>query len=126
MKIPNLKVYRPNVMVDGVVHGIRAAVCDLQPGEDEVQTGLSFTPSKMLKLASEGIPVSSQTAGAQFDDGYRTLDFEPLPEYQRGIEFAELWERQQTARKKFHKALHDQSKSQTQNAESKSQTQNAK
>lgn len=116
-KLPNLKPYHPvaTAILDGdenVITGIRLSVCELHEDEDPVQSGLSFTPSKMLELASQGVPVSTQTAGATFDDGYRDLDFEPDLQYQRGIDFADLWERELTAKKKFKKAIHEVSQQQ--------------
>lgn len=72
----------------------RAAICELHPGEEFVQSHLAYTPSQMMELAAQGIPVSTQTAAfaSSFDEGYRTLDFTPLPEHQRGMDIAQLWE----------------------------------
>lgn len=77
----------------------RAAVCELHPDEEPVQNDLAFTPSRMFELAQEGIPISTQSAAlsGSFDEGYRTLDFEPLLEHQRGVDFADLWEKSKDA-----------------------------
>lgn len=79
----------------------RVAVCELQTDESSVQEGLAYTPSKMMQLAQEGIPISTQAAaGITFDDGYRKLDFEPLLENRRGVEMTDLWEARQDIKSK--------------------------
>lgn len=84
----------------------RVAVCKLQDGEIPTQGGLAFTPSRMMELANDGIPISTQTAaGVTYDDGYRTLDFEPLLEHRRGIDICDAWEADQDARVKMKTAL---------------------
>lgn len=105
MKIPNLKVYQPVYSVSDAIIVPRFAKCELHDDEEPIQNDLAFTPSKMLMLAHDGVPISTQTAGMVFDDGYRTLDFEPLLEHQRGIDMAELWEHDQDARGKFKSAI---------------------
>lgn len=105
MKIAGLKVYHPVYSVSEALMVPRVAVCELHDDEEPVQSGLAFTPSKMLELARDGVPISQQTAGATYDDGYRTLPFEPLLEHQRGIDMADLWERDQDARGRIKKSI---------------------
>lgn len=84
----------------------RVAVCERHDDEIPVQDGLAYTPSKMMQLAQEGIPISTQTAaGVTFDDGYRTLDFEPLLENRRGIELTDLWEARQDIKVKMKEKM---------------------
>lgn len=84
----------------------RVAVCKLKEGEIPVQGGLAYTPSKMMQLAQDGIPISTQTAaGVQYDDGYRKLDFEPLMEFRRGVDITDVWEADMDARQKVKNAL---------------------
>lgn len=76
------------------------------PPAEAVQSHLAMTPAEMLELQQKGVPISSQTVGATYDDGYRTLDFEPPLDQQRGIDIADLWETAQDVRKKVAKG-HD-------------------
>lgn len=64
---------------------------------------LAVTPSAMLDLANHGVPIASQQNPSNFDDG--SLSPQPvLPENLRGVDAAQLWEMQENARTKFHKA----------------------
>lgn len=84
----------------------RVAICKCKEGEIPTQGGLAFTPSKMMQLASDGIPISAQTAaGITYDEGHRTLDFEPLLENRRGIDVTDIWEADQDARHKIKNSL---------------------
>lgn len=68
-----------------------------------VQSGLAVTPAQMLEMASQGIPISSVGAEFMYDDGQRTVDFEPPLERQRRVEIGDLWESQMDIRKKARK-----------------------
>ena len=80
---------------------MRVSICKRHDVDRPVQDGLAFTPARMLELAEQGIPVSTQTAASSFDDGYTQLEFEPNLELQRGIDMADLWEAQQNVREKM-------------------------
>lgn len=73
----------------------RAAVCRLHPDEEGVQPGLAYTPSDMMRLQQQGIPINTQTSalGVSFDEGYRDLDFQPPAEHMRFADMADLWEK---------------------------------
>lgn len=66
-----------------------------------VQSGLSVTPSEMLQLAQQGIPISSHFDDSKFDDGdtksLGTIDFI----HQRGLDIVDVWEHQKDSRKKL-------------------------
>lgn len=85
----------------------RAAKCDLHSDELPVQSDLAYTPSKMLELAEKGIPVSTQTAAlpGSFDEGFRTLDFEPDIIHRRGVDLTDVWEAQQEAHARISGAV---------------------
>lgn len=65
-----------------------------------VQSGLSVTPSEMLSLAQQGIPISSHFDDSKFDDGdtrsLGSIDFI----HQRGLDVVDVWEHQKSSRKK--------------------------
>lgn len=85
----------------------RAAVCRLHDDEEPTQPGLAYTPSQMFELAQKGVPVSTQTAAfsGSFDEGYRTLDYEPPLDLQRGADMADLWEKSKDAHARIAKAV---------------------
>lgn len=66
-----------------------------------VQSGLSVTPSEMLALAQQGIPISSHFDDSKFDDGdtkaLGSIDFI----HQRGLDVVDVWEHQKSSRKKL-------------------------
>lgn len=66
-----------------------------------VQSGLSVTPSEMLQLAQQGIPISSHFDDSKFDDGdtksLGTIDFI----HQRGLDIVDVWNHQKDSRKKL-------------------------
>lgn len=84
----------------------RVAVCQLHDDEEAVQDNLAYTPSQMMQLAADGIPVSTQSVAAlSFDDGTRKLDFEPLMEFRRGVEMTDLWEARQDVKAKMKEKM---------------------
>lgn len=66
-----------------------------------VQSGLSVTPSEMLQLAQQGVPISSHFDDSKFDDGdtkaLGTIDFI----HQRGLDIVDVWNHQKDSRKKL-------------------------
>lgn len=81
----------------------RGADCSLLPNEERVQGDLAYTPSRMMELAKEGVPISTQNANmsGMFDEGTRTLDWEPALENMRHADFADLWEKAHDARRRI-------------------------
>ncbi len=69
--------------------------------EKHVQSGLSVTPSEMLQLAQQGIPISSHFDDSKFDDGdtksLGTIDFI----HQRGLDIVDVWNHEKDSRKKL-------------------------
>lgn len=69
--------------------------------EKHVQSGLSVTPSEMLQLAQQGIPISSHFDDSKFDDGdtksLGSIDFI----HQRGLDIVDVWNHQKDSRKKI-------------------------
>lgn len=81
----------------------RTARCHLQSGEVKTQNGLAVTPTQMLEMAEAGIPINSINADSFYDDGKRTLDFEPTLDRQRGVDIGDLWENEQDIKYKTRK-----------------------
>lgn len=84
----------------------RLAVAERHGDDTFVQNGLAVTPSQMLEMASEGVPISSVNAEFMYDDGQRTPPDVPVLDRQRGVDLGDLWENQQDIRhkmKKLHK-----------------------
>lgn len=80
-----------------------------RPDELPVQRGLAVTPAQMLEMAQAGIPISSVSAEFMYDDGQRTVAFEPPMERMRRVEIGDLWENQMDIRKKTRKLYHTES-----------------
>lgn len=76
----------------------------LRHGDDVfVQNGLAVTPSQMLEMAADGVPISSVNAEFMYDDGQRTPPDVPVLDRQRGVDLGDLWEHQQDIRYKMKK-----------------------
>lgn len=79
-------------------------------GETPVKAGLSYTPSQMAKMAEQGIPISN--VGAQVLAGQEqyndTWDI-PLNDIRR-VDMADVWNVQQSARRKIAAAHRDDRK----------------
>lgn len=67
-----------------------------------VKGGLSVTPSEMMRMASQGIPISN--ANLPFVDGDKNPSWNIPAENVRGIDVAELWTLQQDSKAKIVKA----------------------
>ena len=71
----------------------------------ETRQGLAVTPAQMDELAAKGIPISSQSAMSQFQDGTPNPSWDSLPlEETRGIDVAEIWQSSQDSKHKFRDA----------------------
>lgn len=68
---------------------------------------LAMTPSKMMKLAEQGIPISSQQLGGQFYDGDVKVTWDVPIDRQRGVDMNDMWNYEQTVRKKMNKMSGD-------------------
>lgn len=70
-----------------------------------VQPGLSITPSEMMKLAEQGIPVSAQAGNLDaWNDGSTNPSWYVDSSRLRGIDPADLWQIQRSTRKKMRNA----------------------
>lgn len=73
--------------------------------EQVVQNGLAVTPSQMMELASQGIPISPNNLGLGFEEGVSDLDFTPPLQYQRGIDIGDLYEAREDSKAKIKRPL---------------------
>lgn len=64
-----------------------------------VQSDLAITPSKMAQLVDQGIPVSSSLLSGVFNDGVENPSWDLPIDQKRGVDVAEVWQAQRTARK---------------------------
>ena len=76
--------------------------CDII-GFPVTKSGLSMSPKDMVELASRGAAISTQNAHS-FNDGEVNPSWFMSPELKRGVDPADLWERQLIARDKIRKA----------------------
>lgn len=78
------------------------AHCKRSFGDIPVQNGLSVTPSQMLKLAEQGVPVTSQNLESQFYDGDTRPSWDVPLDQQRGIDVATIWQRRKDISRRLH------------------------
>lgn len=81
----------------------RLCSCHYCENDEKVQSGLSVTPSEMMKLAERGIPVSSQSLSS-FYDGESNPSWDLPLEQRRGIDMAALWQEGKDIRQKLKNA----------------------
>ena len=74
-----------------------------KPDELKVTNGLAVTPSQMMKLARQGVPITAQNE-QNFYDGDTNASWSIAPEKLRGVDPADLWTASMTARKKIRSA----------------------
>lgn len=88
-------------MISTICKMARRAIHRYPYSRVNVQSGLSVTPSEMLALAQQGIPISSHFDDSKFDDGdtkaLGSIDFI----HQRGLDIVDVWEHQKSSRKKL-------------------------
>ena len=65
-----------------------------------VKNGLAITPAEMLKMADQGLAISSQSHDLFFD-GDNAKDWTLSIERRRGVDMADVWEAQKAARNKI-------------------------
>ncbi len=78
--------------------------------ESPVQSGLSVTPSQMLRMTEQGIAISPAAVDETIfsDNDYKnTNDFHVNVEDRRHIDINMVWETEQDIKKKFRKARKD-------------------
>lgn len=63
--------------------------------------GLSMSPADISRAVSRGVAVSSQLNEELFFDGDDNPTFDVPIERQRGVDVADVWQAQQSARKKI-------------------------
>lgn len=63
------------------------------------QSGLSLTPSQMLNLSEQGIPISSHLDDSNFYDGDSSNDMNIDPLRMRGVDIVDAWNLQHKSRK---------------------------
>lgn len=85
---------------------VRFASCKRHELEQDVVSGLAITPARMQSLTRDGVPINSQANAASYDDGYRTLEYEPPSELRRGVDMAELWEQGRDIKDRLKKYYH--------------------
>lgn len=83
------------------------SVCRRFDDEQEVQNGLSMTPSQMFDMAQKGLPITTRNLGVTYDEGYNDLEFDPPMEYRRGIDVGDLYEARHDVKTKFRKLRDD-------------------
>lgn len=63
-----------------------------------VQDNLAITPSRMAELVDQGIPVSSSILSGNYSDGVQNPTWDLPLDLHRGVDVAEVWCAQRTAR----------------------------
>lgn len=87
----------------------KTSVCHatLQDDEQQVQSGLAYTPSDMRNMIKKGYPVAPQNLS---DDFFSDTDFRPANNFEvdvferRSVSINDVWETQQDSRKKVKQA----------------------
>lgn len=68
-------------------------------------SGLAVTPSEMVRLSEEGIPISSQVLSPEnFNDGDMSMQVNLEPIYMRGVTVNDLYEMSRQSKVKLQKA----------------------
>ena len=82
--------------------------------EESVKPDLVTTPKQIYELSSAGMSVSMPD-GSNYYDGDKNPSFDMLPENRRGMDVADLYQLEQSAKKhivsKYHKVKRETSKS---------------
>lgn len=81
--------------------------CKRDATDINVQGNLCVTPSKMLEMASHGVPISVQNE-QNFYDGEPNPSWSIMPEKVRGVDANDLWLLQKTSRNKLRNAQRKQ------------------
>ena len=79
------------------------AMCKRRPGELAVKAGLAYTSAEMFELWKQGVPISNENMGTPTFESDKTVWNIPI-ERQRGVDIADVWQAQQTARRRVKQA----------------------
>lgn len=81
----------------------KTCTCKRVEPEEIVRNGLTTTPSAMLALAQDGIPIASQCE-TTFHDGVENPSWDVPLESTRGVDIADLWTARQYVIRKARNA----------------------
>lgn len=76
--------------------------CRRKNYEPKVKSGLAVTPSQVLKMAEQGLPVSAQLQYNQLE-GHSGSDWNIPIEERRGIDVGQVWQESMSAKKRLVK-----------------------
>ncbi|MDM8268199.1 hypothetical protein QUW50_03985 [Barnesiella viscericola] len=79
------------------------ATCKRKKGELPVHGELAYTPAEMFEMWKQGVPISNDNLGTPTFEPDKTVWQIPI-ERQRGVDIADVWQAQQTARKRVKQA----------------------
>ena len=79
------------------------ATCKRKQGELPVHGELAYTPAEMFEMWKLGVPISNDNLGTSIFEPDKTVWNIPI-ERQRGVDIADVWQAQQTARKRLKQA----------------------
>lgn len=79
------------------------AECKRKKGELAVQAGLAYTSSEMFELWKQGVPISNDNMGTPTFEPDKTVWNIPI-ERQRSVDIADVWQAQQTAKRRLKQA----------------------
>lgn len=79
------------------------ATCKRKKGELPVHGALAYTPAEMFEMWKQGVPISNENMGTPTFESDTTVWNIPI-ERQRGVDIADVWQTQQTARKRMKQA----------------------
>lgn len=79
------------------------AICKRKKGELPVHGNLAYTPAEMFEMWKQGVPISNENMGTPTFESDQTVWNIPI-ERQRGVDIADVWQTQQTARKRMKQA----------------------
>lgn len=88
----------------------RQTLCKIVRSNDEtpVQDGLAVSPATMYDMTKKGIPISTQNQPDNlFDNTDSNNSFFIPVDRKRGVDIVQLWETEQTIKKKTRKARFD-------------------
>lgn len=77
--------------------------CKRKKGELPVHGNLAYTPAEMFDMWKQGVPISNENMGTPTFESDQTVWNIPI-ERQRGVDIADVWQTQQTARKRMKQA----------------------
>lgn len=91
-------------------NNIRPCQTKFTAGESRVQSGLSYTPSDMMRASKEGIAISPTNLNENalsYDEGVSDYDMSVSIDNARGVDINDIWEASQASKRKIRKARKD-------------------